>query len=83
MSPRGSSPVGFHNIAVVGNYPPRQCGIATFTFDLVNALSSELKEANCWAVAMNDVPEGYQYPHQVRFEMAQKDLSDYRLGADS
>ncbi len=82
MSPRGSAPVDFHNIAVVGNYPPRQCGIATFTSDLVQAISAELREASCWAVAMNDVPEGYNYPSQVRFEMAQKDLSDYRLGAD-
>lgn len=82
MSLRGSALVGFQNIAVVGNYPPRQCGIATFTSDLVQAISGELREANCWAVAMNDLPEGYHYPAQVRFEMAQKDLSDYRLGAD-
>ncbi len=82
MSLRGSTLAGFQNIAVVGNYPPRQCGIATFTSDLVQAISGELREANCWAVAMNDLPEGYHYPAQVRFEMAQKDLSDYRLGAD-
>jgi hypothetical protein len=25
----------FKKIAVLGNFPPRQCGIATFTADLV------------------------------------------------
>ena len=82
MTLRGSNLLGFQNVVVVGNYPPRQCGIATFTADLVEALSSELTEANCWAVVMNDVPEGYQYPSKVRFELAQRDLSDYRLAAD-
>jgi len=33
-------------------------------------------------VALNDVPEGYAYPAQVRFEINQKRLSDYRLAAD-
>ncbi|MGQ9858331.1 MAG: glycosyltransferase [Thermodesulfobacteriota bacterium] len=82
MSLRGSNLVGFQNIAVVGTYPPRQCGIATFTADLVEAISAELGSSNCWAVAINDTSEGYQYPPKVCFEMAQKDLSDYRLAAD-
>lgn len=82
MSLRSANVVGFQNIAVIGNYPPRQCGIATFTADLVEALNGELSDANCWAVVMNDVPEGYAYPSQVRFEVGQKDLSDYRLAAD-
>lgn len=82
MTLRGTNLLGFQNLVVVGNYPPRQCGIATFTADLVEAISGELTEANCWAVVMNDVPEGYQYPPKVRFEVGQRDLSDYRLAAD-
>ena len=31
---------------------------------------------------MNDIPEGYDYPPQVRFELNYKTLSDYRLAAD-
>jgi glycosyltransferase involved in cell wall biosynthesis len=69
-------------IAVIGNYLPRQCGIATFTTDLCQAMASEAPDVAVEAVAINDVPEGYRYPATVRFEIAQNKLSDYRLVAD-
>jgi len=69
-------------IALVGNHLPRKCGIATFTTDLLDALAAEGPDMECWAVVMNDVPEGYPYPAQVRFELNHKVLSDYRLAAD-
>ena len=69
-------------LALVGNFPPRKCGIATFTCDLMNALAGELPETNCWAVAMNDVQRGYNYPPQVQFEVYYKNLTDYRLAVD-
>jgi hypothetical protein len=50
------------SVAVIGNYLPRQCGIATFTTDLVEGLSAEAPDINCWTVAMNDRPEGYPIP---------------------
>ncbi|MDY7037997.1 MAG: hypothetical protein SV375_17770 [Thermodesulfobacteriota bacterium] len=34
------------------------------------------------AIAMNDVPEEYAYPREVRFELVYKDLADYHLAAD-
>jgi glycosyltransferase involved in cell wall biosynthesis len=71
-----------NSVAVIGNYVPRQCGIATFTTDLVQALSAESAERSCWAIAMNDRPEGYAYPNKVRFEINQKHLSEYRLAAE-
>ena len=60
---------------------PRQCGIATFTTDLVEGLSVEAPDINCWAVVMNDKPEGYPYPDNVRFEINQNKLSDYRTAS--
>jgi glycosyltransferase involved in cell wall biosynthesis len=69
-------------IVLVGNYLPRQCGIATFTTDLLTALAQENPEGECWAMVMNDVPEGYRYPPEVRFEVNQRTLSDYRMAAD-
>ncbi|MFC1544953.1 glycosyltransferase family 4 protein [Gemmatimonadota bacterium] len=68
---------GIGSVAVIGNYLPRQCGIATFTTDLVEGLSTEAPDINCWAVAMNDKPEGYAYPEKVRFEINQNKLSNY------
>ncbi|MBD3314517.1 MAG: glycosyltransferase [Chitinivibrionales bacterium] len=70
------------NIAVIGTYLPRMCGIATFTTDLVNALSSISGDANCWAMAMNDRPEGYAYPDKVRFELSQNQVGEYRRASD-
>lgn len=70
------------SVAVIGNYVPRQCGIATFTADLVQSLSAESTDETCWAVAMNGRPEGYLYPDKVRFEINQKKLHEYRLAAE-
>ncbi len=69
-------------VAVIGNFPPRRCGIATFTADLVEALTTQNPDGSVFAVAMNDTAEGYSYPEQVRFELAQADLADYVRTAD-
>ncbi|MBS3757552.1 MAG: glycosyltransferase family 4 protein [Desulfobacterales bacterium] len=69
-------------IALIGNYLPRRCGIATFTTDLLNALAEENTKGECWAVVMNDTANGYLYPPQVRFEINQHILPEYRLAAD-
>ncbi|MFP4305941.1 MAG: glycosyltransferase family 4 protein [Desulfococcaceae bacterium] len=67
---------------MIGNHLPRQCGIATFTTDLLAGLAEENPGGECWAVVMNDIPEGYRYPAQVRFEVNQRVLAEYRLAAD-
>jgi glycosyltransferase involved in cell wall biosynthesis len=72
---------GIDSIAVIGNYLPRQCGIATFTTDLVEGLSAEAPDIYNWAAAMNDKPEGYPYPEKVRFEINQNKLSDYSIAS--
>jgi glycosyltransferase involved in cell wall biosynthesis len=73
---------GIGSVAIIGNYVPRQCGIATFTTDLVEALSAEAPDIHCWAVAMNDKPEGYTYPEKVRFEINQNKLNDYSIASE-
>jgi len=72
---------GIDSVAVIGNYLPRQCGIATFTTDLVEGLSAEAPDIYTWVVAMNDTPEGYAYPEKVRFEIKQNKLSDYSIAS--
>jgi glycosyltransferase involved in cell wall biosynthesis len=67
----------------VATYVPRQCGIATFTHDLCNALCEELTNPEaCEVIAVNDTPQGYGYPGRVRFEVRQEEAADYRLAAD-
>jgi glycosyltransferase involved in cell wall biosynthesis len=69
-------------IAVVGNYLPRQCGIATFTTDLCEAISTECGVAQLFAVPVNDTESGYEYPARVRIALDQDDLSSYEKAAD-
>src|SRR5213592_2889926 len=69
-------------IAVVGNYLPRQCGIATFTTDLCEAISTEYGSARLFAVPVNDTESGYSYPARVRLALQQDDLSSYEHAAE-
>jgi glycosyltransferase involved in cell wall biosynthesis len=72
---------GIESVAVIGNYLPRQCGIATFTTDLVEGISAVAPDLECWAAAMNDKTEGYSYPEKVRFEINQNKLTDYGVAS--
>ncbi len=69
-------------IAVIGNYLPRQCGIATFTTDLCAAISAEYGTARLLALPVNDTEQGYDYPARVRWSLAQDDLRSYQEAAE-
>src|SRR5882762_539721 len=70
------------SVAVIGNYLPRKCGIATFTTDLCDALHAEYRAIELLALPVNDTEEGYSYPARVRFELSQDTLASYRQAAD-
>jgi len=70
------------SVTLIGSYLPRQCGIATFTADLAGAIVDSDPTIDCTIVAMNDRRKGYQYPGDVRFQIDQNNLSEYRLAAD-
>jgi glycosyltransferase involved in cell wall biosynthesis len=69
-------------IAFVGNYLPRECGIATFTTDLCAALATEYGEGRLFAIPVNDPESSYQYPEQVRLELEQEDVTSYEQAAE-
>lgn len=69
-------------IAIIGNYLPRQCGIATFTADLCDAVSGEYGTAMLFALPVNDPDAQYSYPERVRFELNEKDISSYERAAE-
>ena len=71
-----------NRIALIGNYLPRQCGIATFTTDLCEAITAKYHQTTCIAVPVNDIEAGYTYPARVRFELTEKDIDSYRRAAD-
>jgi glycosyltransferase involved in cell wall biosynthesis len=71
-----------NRIGFIGNYLPRQCGIATFTTDLCEAIAAQYPHTTCIALPVNDTEAGYVYPTRVRFELTEKDVESYRRAAD-
>jgi glycosyltransferase involved in cell wall biosynthesis len=69
-------------VAFLGDYLPRKCGIATFTTDLRCAVAAAFPAVQCPVVPVNDLEEGYDYPSEVRFEIAEQDLPSYLRAAD-
>lgn len=66
-----------HKVAFLGDYPPRKCGIATFTRDLRDAVAAANPDWNCPVIAVSDQPEAYDYSDDVRFEIPQPDVASY------
>jgi glycosyltransferase involved in cell wall biosynthesis len=78
LQPKPSLP---SRIAVIGNYLPRQCGIATFTTDLCSAIAAEYGTARLLALPVNDIEEGYDYPARVRWSLDQNEVASYEEAA--
>lgn len=64
-----------NRIALVGNFPPRKCGIATFTNDLNDGIN--INGIATSVIAMNDGMKKYTYPSDVVFEIEQNEISYY------
>ncbi len=68
-------------ISCIGNFPPRQCGIATFTRDLIESIIKNKRDKNikaeAYIIAMNDPNQTYNYPEEVKFEIRQEHQRDY------
>lgn len=69
-------------VAFVGDYFPRKCGIATFTHDLQRAVAEQYPRVECCVVPVDDIEGGYDYPDEVRFQIAEQDFDSYLRAAD-
>lgn len=69
-----------NKIAIIGNYPPRKCGIATFTKDLNDGIKEN--GVTTAVVAMNDGLNRYDYPDDVVFEIEQNVMASYINAAE-
>jgi glycosyltransferase involved in cell wall biosynthesis len=69
------------NIAFLGDYLPRKCGIAAFTSDLLGAVAAKNPQSRCFAVPVNDVEGCYRYSDIVRYEIEEQNLESYRRAA--
>ncbi len=71
-------------IHFLGSYPPRECGIATFTQDLVNAIEGKKNPSiECKVAAMNEsLYNTYSYPKNVNIQIDQDDQESYLIAAE-
>lgn len=68
-------------IALIGNFPPRKCGISTFTEGVHNALKAAFPTAEIDVVAMLDKDSVYDFPAPVKATIRQDDHDAYRAAA--
>jgi glycosyltransferase involved in cell wall biosynthesis len=69
-------------IAVIGNSLPRRCGIATFTADLQQAISTSRPNLETCIVAMTDHGQAYRYPAAVALQIKDGNIDEYARAAD-
>ena len=76
--PKGST----KRVAFISSFPPRKCGIATFTSDLIKNTASAAKgEFEPLVVAMRS-NDDLKYNDPVKFEIRQNVRNDYICAAD-
>jgi glycosyltransferase involved in cell wall biosynthesis len=71
-----------NRIAFIGNSLPRRCGIATFTTDLQQAISTSCADVETCIVAMTDHGHAYGYPSVVRLQVNDDRIEDYLCAAE-
>ena len=64
-------------IILIGSFPPRRCGIATFICDVHEALTTTAPDLDCQVVAMTDEGQSYDYDREVMFQVRQNSAADY------
>ena len=68
--------------AMIGNFPPRKCGIATFTHDTFDSLRLALPRTGWSLVVMEDKGGNHVYQKPVTHVLPQDDLAAYQATAD-
>lgn len=64
-------------LALIGNFLPRRCGIATYTTDVFTAMRARFPEVAVDVYAMDDHPGLYEYPPEVVGTIPETDLTAY------
>jgi glycosyltransferase involved in cell wall biosynthesis/CBS domain-containing protein len=69
-------------VTYLSSYPPRECGIATFTYDLVNSIDKLNALSTPIITAINDRGSYYDYPPQVKIQIDRDEHDSYYNAAE-
>ena len=69
-------------VAYISTFPPRECGIATYTNDLVDAISRLYITQSPTIVAINERGGYYNYPSLVGFQIDREEIDSYIEAAE-
>ena len=78
----GPPPQTLRQIVLLGTFPPQQCGIATYTADVLRSLEGACPGAVVFALAVSKGEAEYDYPPEVAFEIRDHDPASYVRAAD-
>lgn len=71
------SPAKKKRVGYVSTYPPRECGIANFTKDLVTAIEQRREFRPSFVLAINETGGIYNYDKRVKFQIERDSIDDY------
>ena len=65
-------------ILVITSYPPRECGIATYSQDLIKALNNKFsKSLSIKVCALETETQNYDYPDEVEYKLKTSEVTSY------
>jgi glycosyltransferase involved in cell wall biosynthesis len=81
---QGVATVDLTTILFMTTFPPRECGIATYTQDLVKALKNKFEDSFCLTIcALESLSEKHPYPPEVKYILDTDDPKSYVQAAKS
>jgi glycosyltransferase involved in cell wall biosynthesis len=78
--PKYRAPEGMH-VAYLSSYVPRECGIATFTEDLLKAVQRHVAVGESSVLATHEPDAERTYSREVKYILRDNRLEDYRQAA--
>lgn len=77
-SSNGSDSCGFSQILVLTTFPPRECGIATYSQDLIKALKNKFEKSFCIQIcALESKNEKHEYAEDIKYILDTDEMDSY------
>jgi len=71
--------LGYSKVCFLSNFPPKECGIATFTRDLTLAMNKKYNpRLKSRVIALNEDANFYNYDNRVIMQLNKDNIEDYK-----